>query len=255
MNNFNFYVLGNYSPNIRMFGKKKCTCYRLMGFNKEILLDFGIGVYHKFIRMVKEEKIDLNNLIIIISHNHVDHSFSLFPLIRYLRKLNKKSNELVKVTVFMPKRSIVYDFVSKAQDVIDLRIIDEQTEFEVGKAKFSFCNTIHKGESYATKITYKGNTFVYTSDIARYSRTLKEFVRGANTVLLDAGYPQKLLHTFKNYHGNTKDILRETEKLGVRKILASHIRFFSKSEDYLNSFPTNAECCLVKQDYYYRMFK
>ena len=59
MNNFGFYVLGNYSPNICTFGKHKSTCYRLLGFSKDIFLDFGAGVFLKFLRVVKKENIDI----------------------------------------------------------------------------------------------------------------------------------------------------------------------------------------------------
>ena len=95
MNNFKFYVLGNYSPNIRTFGKCKSTCYMLEGFSQHIFLDFGAGVFSKFIRMVNEGKIDLSKVLIIISHNHVDHNLSLLSLAIYLYIYNlthKKKN-------------------------------------------------------------------------------------------------------------------------------------------------------------------
>ena len=61
-----------------------------------ILLDFGTKNYD----LVKE-KIDLKNIneiIIIISHNHTDHLFGIFKLLNKLVKYDKK------VTVFMPAK-------------------------------------------------------------------------------------------------------------------------------------------------------
>ena len=55
MSKFKFYVLGNFSPNIRTFGKCRCTCYFLKGFSKNIFLDFGAGVFRKFCELLKEE--------------------------------------------------------------------------------------------------------------------------------------------------------------------------------------------------------
>ncbi len=256
MNNFGFYVLGNYSPNIRTFGKYKSTCYRLTGFSKEIFLDFGAGVFLKFIRIVKKEKIDLNNVLLIISHNHIDHNLSLIILSLYLliyNVINRKNAK--KVKVILPKRSIIYYYISKLNTVFDVEVLTQDVRFSIDKCSFSFCHTIHKGESYATKIVYNGRTFVYTSDLARYSNILKDFVKNADNVLIDAGYPHKKLKIYQNYHGRTKHILAETATLNVKKIYATHIRFFSKDEDYYECFPTNVETKLVKIDNYYRMFK
>ena len=46
MNNFNFKVLGNYSPNIRTFGKYKNTCYKLNGaeYYGDELMNAGIVI-------------------------------------------------------------------------------------------------------------------------------------------------------------------------------------------------------------------
>jgi len=255
MNNFKFYVLGNYSPNIRTFGKKKSTCYMLEGFSKTIFLDFGAGVFSKFIKMVKANKISLDNIVIIVSHNHIDHNFSLISLALYLLNYNIKHKKKIKVSVILPKRSMVYSIVSRLKYVFNISILNENTELYIDNAKFTFCKTIHKGESYATKIEIGEEKFVYTSDLARYSDKLKDFVYDANSVLIDAGYPSKRFNSFRNYHGITKDILNETSKLHVGKIYASHIRFFSKYRDYINSFPKKCKTELVLIDKEYNIFK
>lgn len=255
MNNFSFYVLGNFSPNINTFGKRKSTCYLLKGFSKYIFLDFGAGVFSKFLNMVKNNKISLDNIYIIISHNHVDHNLSLLSLGVYLLKYNKKNNKKIKVDVVLPKRSIVFNIIIKFKDVYDIHILDENTIIHIDNATFSFCETIHKGKSYATKIQVENRAFVYTSDIARYSSKLRKFVDGSDSVLIDAGYPRKRLKLFRNYHGITKEILNETAKLEVRKIYATHIRFFSNVKDYYSSFPKNIDTELVAIDKDYRMFK
>ncbi|MBO5477952.1 MAG: hypothetical protein J6A15_09420 [Clostridia bacterium] len=255
MNNFNFYVLGNYSPNIRTFGKYKSTCYRLMGFSKEIFLDFGAGIFFKFLRIVKKEEIDLNNVMIIISHNHIDHNLSLLSLVIYLYFYNKRHEKKKKVHVILPHRSIIYTFISSLKSVFDVETLNESTAFSVDNCEFTFCKTIHKGESYATKIKLKNHTFVYTSDIAKVSDELEKFIDGADTVLVDAGYPNKLLHSFRNYHGITSEILQKISSLNIKKILATHIRFFAKYSDYLKSIPKKANVKIVQIDDSYKMFK
>ncbi len=255
MNDFKFLVLGNYSPNIRTFGKNKSTCYMLKGFSKNIFLDFGAGVFSKFMRLVKNNNISLDNIVIIISHNHVDHNLSLLSLALYLINYNIKHKNKVKVDVILPKKSIIYSIISKLKNVFNVSILNENTIIYIDRAKFTFCKTIHKGESYATKIEINNDKFVYTSDLARYSDRLESFVYGADSVLVDAGYPYKRFNTFRNYHGITKEILDETSKLDVRKIYASHIRFFSKYKDYINSFPKSTDTELVLIDKEYNLFK
>ena len=94
MSKFKFYVLGNFSPNIRTFGKCRCTCYFLKGFSKNIFLDFGAGVFRKFCELLKKKEIDLENIIIIISHNHVDHNFAILSLGAFLKAYNFKNKSL-----------------------------------------------------------------------------------------------------------------------------------------------------------------
>ncbi len=255
MNNFKFFVLGNYSPNIRTFGKCKSTCYMLEGFSKHIFLDFGAGVFSKFIRLVNAKIIDINKVIIVISHNHVDHNLSLLSLAFYLHMYNMFHTKKIRIQVILPHKSIVYNIITKFKKVYDVYVLDENFVMKIDDAKFTFCETIHRGKSYATKIQIKDKWFVYTSDLARYSNKLREFVIGSESVLLDAGYPKKRFNSFKNYHGRTGDILSDTAKLNVGKIYASHRRFFSKDNDYEKYFPKNVNTQLVKIDKKYNMFK
>lgn len=255
MNNFNFYVLGNYSPNIRTFGKYKSTCYRLKGFSKEIFLDFGAGIFSKFFKMAKDENINLNDVIIIISHNHIDHSLSLLSLAMYLYFYNKTNVDKKRVKIILPNRSIIYTFINSLKSVFDVEILNTDTKVNVDNCEFTFCKTIHKGESYATKIKFKNHTFVYTSDIAKVSDELKMFIKKADVVLVDAGYPNKLFHSFRNYHGLTSEILSDLNKAKVPKILATHIRFFATTKDYIKSIPKGANVEMVQMDEEYKMFK
>ncbi len=254
MSNYKFYVLGNYSPNIRTFGKLNSSCYMLIGFDKTIFLDFGAGVFKKIKYLIKRKKLELNNILIIISHNHVDHNYSLLDLYFFLKEYNKKNNTNISVDIVMPHRSVLYDMAQNS-DIFNIIVLNENLELKIGEAKFSFCPTIHKGESYATKIECGNKVFVYTSDIARYSKRLSDFIQGADTVMVDAGYPRKKFKLFRNYHGITKEILKETASHNVKKIYATHIRFFSNFEDYLNSFPSRQNVELVSIGNEYRLFK
>ena len=58
----------------------------------------------------------------------------------------------------------------------------------------------------------------------------------------------------ENYHGRTKQILGETSKLGIGVVYATHIRFFSKKEDYIKNFPKGQTTYLVRINNEYDMF-
>lgn len=255
MNNFVFYVLGNYSPNICTFGKHKSTCYRLLGFSKDIFLDFGAGVFLKFLRVVKKENIDMNNVLFIISHNHVDHNFSLLLLAPYLYIYNLFHKNKKRVQVYLPRKSILYTIVKAQKSVYDVKALNHFVEFSIDGCNFTFCKTLHKGESFATKIQHKDKTFVYTSDVARYSKDLEEFVEGTDAVLIDAGYPTKRFKSFRNYHGMTDKIIADTCSLKVKTVFATHLRISYKPEDYVNKFPKGKDVHLVKVDKSYEILK
>lgn len=255
MNNFTFKVLGNYSPNIQTFGKKASSCYRLYGMTKTVFLDFGAGIFKKFIEMVEEEKLDFNNIVIIVSHNHVDHSFSLFPLALYLRQYNRKYNTNKKVELYMPARSCIFTTVKKFEDVFNINILSEETTLKIDKMVFTFCRTSHCGESYATKIKRSNKVFVYTSDLPYYTEELENFVRNADIVLVDAGYPKKRTNSFKNYHGRTKTIIKHTQMLDVKKIYATHRRFRAGYFDYQKCFSEEDNVELVSINNEYSIFE
>lgn len=255
MNNFNFYVLGNHSPNFRLFGRYKCTCYMLNGFDKKIFLDFGAGIFFRFLNIIRKEKINIDDIVIIISHNHLDHNFSLILLSFYLYVSNLFHKGNKKIKVILPNNNFMYRYVKRFKSVFDVEVLKKDTKININNCEFSFCATVHKGGSYATKIKHENNTFVYTSDIARVSKTLADFVKGADVVMVDAGYPDKKLDSFTEYHGMTEDIMKDLNKCDIKKILATHLRICYKLDDYLEKFPKEANIKMVKEKNTYKLFK
>ncbi len=255
MNNFSFYVLGNHSPNFRLFGRYKCTCYMLNGFDKKIFLDFGAGIFFRFLNIIKKQKINFDDIVIIISHNHLDHNLSLILLSIYLCVYNIFHKHNKRVKVILPNNNYMYKYINFFKNEYDIQILTKDTKFNMNECEFSFCRTIHKGGSFATKIKYKDNTFVYTADIAKVSNSLVDFVKNANVVMVDAGYPNKKIDSFSEYHGMTEDIMRDLDGCNIRKILATHLRICYKLKDYIQKFPKEANIEMVKENNTYNLFK
>ena len=233
------YVFGNYSPNLK---GKPGSCYYLNGFKMPILLDFGTRNY----KLVKE-KIDLQNLneiMIIISHNHADHLFGIFRLLNKLVKNNKK------ITVFMPAKGFMFRILNTIySNKADIKPLNEKTEFLIEGHKFSFCRTMHSVESYATKIENGIKSFIYTSDIFDIDDNLKKFCNGVDVVLIDSGIPEKSERiSLKGYHGETKYILNSffRDDCNVKRVYASHLKAKVPDEQYFNIFPKDKDITLIK---------
>lgn len=185
-------VIGCYSPNIRF---KPTTCYKIRIAKKNLFLDMGYGNLKKTI------KYDLNNSVIIISHNHVDHVLGLIQLARYLKKKKIKLNN--KIKVYMPKNNKgfnIYKYVKKYDDWFDLEAINKDSKIELNNVEITFCETIHKGETYAIKLKYGEKVFVYTSDIAKVDKKLQDFIKNANLVLMEGGHPVSRTFSLGDYH-------------------------------------------------------
>ena len=233
------YVFGNYSPNLK---GKPGSCYYINGFKFPILLDFGVGNYNLVKKKINFKNI--NQLIIIISHNHTDHLFGIFKLLNKIKKYN------INAIVFMPAKGFMFKILSMLYSkYIEIKELNEQTEFLIDGHKFSFCKTVHKVESYATKIENGNNKFVYTSDIFDVDNKLKKFCKGADVVLIDSGIPEKSEKiSLKGYHGETKYILDLflSDECNIKKIYASHLKARVSDKQYFNIFPKARNITLIK---------
>lgn len=245
-------VLGNYAPNLKSIKKYPCSGYYIKGLDRPVVLDLGAGILTKLFRELKKNNENIYNVILIISHNHVDHSFDIIPLSFWLLKRNLLYKNTRKVKIYLPKRSMIYTYVKLFSNVFELHIINEDTKFELGEYKFSFCQAEHRGESYATKIEKGNNDFVYTSDMAYVSRKIREFCKNSNCALIDSGHPNKdSAKTLPGYHGKTEEIVEDLIDSGVNKILASHLKTSLKDEDYIRVFPKdyNIELAKINNEY------
>lgn len=238
-------VLGNYAPNLEGLPG---SSYLLKGFSRPILLDLGNGNFKRLIKEINEN--ELSDLIVILSHNHVDHSYDVLKLASYLKKCKKR------IKIYLPKKSVMYEIIVNFKKVFDVNIINEKTKIHIDDYIIDFCQTFHRGESYATRIKNESKAFVYTSDMSYMSRGLKYFCKEADVVLIDSGIPLENKFHLKGYHGITKEILEDlfSDECNVKCVLASHLKAKIKDEDYIGVFPENKNVNLVKMGNEYKIF-
>lgn len=238
-------VIGNYAPNLKGLPG---SCYLLRGIENIIVLDIGNGNIKGLLKEIKKEELD--KLVIIISHNHIDHSLDIFKLINILKKLNKK------VKVYLPKKSLIYYILIKFKNVFDVHVINEKVKIELEDVKIDFCQTFHRGESYAIRIKKQNSIFVYTSDFSYVSMGLKYFCKNADVVLVDGGIPIANKFHLYGYHGLTQEILSDlfSKECNVKKVILSHLKAYLKDEDYIRIFGKNKNVILAKIGKEYLLF-
>lgn len=225
-------VLGCYSPN---FSFKTVSCYRIELNKKVIYLDLG------YLTMRKIKKSDYNNMIIVISHNHIDHAMDLINLALKLKFMKKYLKQ--KITIYMPSNSKgvnIYRLLKKHfSDVLDIKKISENKVIYVDNAKITFCKTIHKGESYAIKIQNENKVFVYTSDLAKVNYELIKFCKKADMLLVEGGHAKKNNTPFGYYHGYTKEILESINYACAKLVIVTHLETRVNKQEYIKKFPNS----------------
>lgn len=229
-------VIGSHAPNTRM---KSTSCYLISHKRKLLILDVGQFVKAKIVKYICSTKQEIDDITIVISHNHLDHVAGLISLGDFLIKYFPN----VFVKIYMSDTSEIYVnwykmIKSKYSNVFDIKILDENTIFKFSKYNVSFAKTNHcsdKLKSYATKISDGYNTFVYTSDIASIDDNIKEFLKDADVVMLDAGNPVERRKTLKGYHGKTNEIVSSVLKCNVKSVFLTHLKACFSDIDYLNS--------------------
>lgn len=260
-------AIGIFSPNIgfltriikRIFCPKKveknrkhpCSCYIVRIGDKYLILDLGAGTLKGAIKFLKEKDVSIEDVIIVLSHNHVDHSFDMIELCyrmffkgiknkwQLIKQGRKSEYEKIRIPVYLPKKSLMYWFISFFS-MFEHYVINNNTHFRIEDCNIDFCRTDHRGESYATRIKQGNNAFVYTSDIFSVTKNVYKFVKNVKCSLIDSGHPRKCERfTLNRYHGRTQKIIYSLNKSGVKKIYLSHLKRNLNSEEYLKVIPDN----------------
>ncbi|MEG0073819.1 MAG: MBL fold metallo-hydrolase [Clostridia bacterium] len=241
-------VLGCYSPNYEL---KPVSMYEIELENKIIYLDVGYK---------NAKKIDYNNLEkteIIISHNHIDHSYGLIGFIKILKK--KKIKLVNKINVYIPMKSgflKIYELVKSYDEFFNAIPVNENLIVHIENIEITFCKTVHKGESYAVKFLdlTKNKSFVYTSDLAKVTNELIDFSKDSSSIMIDSGHPLKF-QPFKlgKYHGYTRDLLNEIVKAKPGIIYLTHYKTYAKEEMFKRYFPKDANIKFVKLNSQYEV--
>lgn len=205
-------TLGSVSPNSK--GDKRGVGYIVKDGKYKVLLDAGSGVTGL---MNLDE--DLNNLIIKISHLHVDHYMELFALayasfVRHnLGYLNKR------IKVYLPEPDYYYEteyygdnqsgwgqikvkkeipvhvLLNHIENYFEFINYDEKSKIKHGNMIITSSKNPHDVKCYSTKIDNGKSSVVYSGDTGFIGNSLETFSKDADLLICEStflkGQPKK----------------------------------------------------------------
>ena len=177
-------VLGNNGPYPAV--GSACSGYLLQSGTTNVLIDCGNGVLANMQKIISIDELDA----IILTHLHSDHISDMFVL-KYAIQLRRKRglcNKLMKV--YAPAEPAEEYIRLDAKDAFVLETITDSTQPVIGDIRFSFRKMKHPYTDYAVSAECSGKRFVYSGD-SSWTDELVAFAKGADLLLLDAGFLEK----------------------------------------------------------------
>lgn len=196
-------ILGKYGPYPAADGGT--SSYLIESGKTCVSLDFGSGALGKTLKVTGKLP-----EIIVLSHNHFDHTSDLFPLSYALKK---------PVRVYMPfDDSPVCDIISTLPIFEPVKISDGMTE-KIGCLTFEFVRLPHPIESYGMEISDGKSSLFYSGDTV-YDDIIAEKIRDCSLALLDASQPTE--SALDKPHMSVKEAKTLSDKTGTR-VLLTHV--------------------------------
>lgn len=218
MDEFSVTPLGTVSPYPK--GDKNCPGFLIEYNDSKILLDCGSGTT----RLLDMEK-DLQNLSVIISHDHLDH-YSDLPSLAYasycyhnLGLLNKKIRVYSRTINFSYLGNTHYlEFYNFTNNINDLSL--------------SYLKNIHDVPCYSTKITTKeGLQIVYTADTG-YNEELIEWAKNVDLLICESTFLKD--QTCSKNHLRAEDAGQIAKLANVKKLMLTHFWPEIPKSEYVN---------------------
>ena len=162
------------------------NCYYLGTSEYGILIDAGIGI-RTIKKVLKDNNLDFNKIIaILITHDHADH-------IKTVGCLGEKYAIPVYTT------SGVHQGIEKSRYVEETlvssrRIIAKEESFSIRDFKITAFEVPHDStDSVGYHISFGEHKFTFATDVGHITDTVKNYLRMANHIILEANYDEEML--------------------------------------------------------------
>lgn len=204
--------------------------YLLEAEGYKLLIDCGSGVLSQLQNYAKIETIDA----LWLSHYHHDHFADFGPL--YYAKLI--SGQLTGSKSGLPAYGHALDddaFQSLTNEEITQGVpYDENDVLNLGPFELTFLKTAHPVPCFATRITYKDQTIVYTADTS-FIESLIPFSRGADLLIAESSlYEGQDGKAFG--HLTCQEVATLAEVADVKDVLLTHLPHYGDHQDLLKPF-------------------
>lgn len=184
MSEFSVTPLGTVSP----YPKGKCNCpgFLVQSGKYKLLLDCGSGVS----RLLNFPD-DLKNLMIILSHMHIDHYSDLGSIANAAYCYHNLGYLNDKVKVFYP-----FDYIGnniqilrnyKENSFIGIESYFNEITLKHSDMELRFLKNIHDVLTFSVKIMSNNVSVVYTSDTG-FNEKLIDFCRGVDLLISEATF-------------------------------------------------------------------
>jgi phosphoribosyl 1,2-cyclic phosphodiesterase len=173
------------------------NCYYLGTRDYGILIDAGIAA-SQIKKTLKEKGIGMEKIMaILITHDHADHIKS----VGYL-------GETLSIPVYATEA--VHNGILKSRFVEEMliqskRIIEKEKTFSIRDFKITAFEVPHdSSENVGYCVEYDVQTFVIVTDVGHITETIRNHVKKADNLVLEANYDDEMLRT-----GAYPDFLKE----------------------------------------------
>ena len=227
MNEFSVTPLGTVSP----YPKGKCNGpgFLVKSGKFKILLDCGSAVSS----MLSFPE-DLNDLMIILSHLHIDHYSDLGSFANASFCYHNLGMLDKKVKVYYPYHYLHNEKIMKCYEensFMDFDSYSNLNSIEFGDMKMSFIRSVHDVVTYGVKIMSNFVSVVYTSDTG-FNEDLIEFCKGADLLISESTFLRGQSCTKGHMYAYQAGIL--ANEAGVKQLMLTHFWPEISKEKYVN---------------------
>jgi ribonuclease BN (tRNA processing enzyme) len=208
--------------------------YLVRADGHSLVCDLGNGTLGALYRYL--DPFDLDALL--LSHLHPDHCADVAALVVYRRYHPAPPYPPRKrpLPVYAPGEAaerLAAQYAASAaerhredlSDVLDFRVVTDETDVDVAGFRVRTRRTVHPCESYAMRIEHGGRSLVYSGDTGACP-ALIELAAGADLLLCEATWPQVGPHgeaRTGGLHLSGREAGEHAAAAGVGRLLLTHI--------------------------------
>jgi len=162
------------------------NCYFLGTSSYGVLIDAGIGV-RQIKKILKENGVEFEKILaVLVTHDHADHIKSVGCL-----------GENLNVPIYATE--LVHAGIRRSRYVEEMliqsrRVIEKDTVFSIRDLNITAFEVPHdSSDNVGYSIEYKGQTFVFVTDVGHITDNVCKYASEANHLVIEANYDDEML--------------------------------------------------------------